>query len=418
VVARNLDSFMATMVAASAPVSCDDAVKLARDYYGLDATATRLTGERDENFKLSCLDGRHYVLKIASAAEAAEVTDLPTAALLHVERVDPGFPCPRVLRNVDGLTQSSYRDASGSQRTARILTYLPGKTMRSSVRSREQRSACGRIAARLGVALRGFSHPAAARPLIWDLKHVGRTLALLDDLGAFPAKDVVAALISRIDDRIQAEFGSLRQQVVHNDMNDMNVLVDPDDEDAVVGIIDFGDLVHTALVADVAILAADQIDAERGARDSINDVVMAYHATTPLLPQELALLNPLIAGRLLADVVIASWHRRQNPAGTHYANLSPDFLHARVQLAAEVFALEAYSPDAPSQPALSPNACSPDSLAARPLSASVSSASVLSASATGANAPSADLLSASAARADVGTADATASGDYSTGSQQ
>jgi hydroxylysine kinase len=345
-VASDLNAFMATMVAASAPVSCNDAEKLARDFYGLDAAATRLTGERDENFKLSCSDGSQYVLKIASAAEASDVTDLPTAALLHVERVDPGLPCPRVLRNRDGLTQSGYRDASGSQRTLRVLTYLQGKTLRSSVRSREQRAACGRVAARLGLALRGFSHPAAERPLIWDLKHVGRTLALLDELPDFPAKDAVATLISRVDSRTRAEFPSLRQQVIHNDMNDMNVLVDPGDEDVVVGVIDFGDLVHTALVADVAILAADQIDTSRAPRDSISDVVMAYHATTPLLPQELAMLNPLIAGRLLADVVIASWHRSRNPAGTHYADLGRDFVTARVQLAAEILALEAYSPGA------------------------------------------------------------------------
>ena len=58
------------------------------------------------------------------------------------------------------------------------------------------------------------------------------------------------------------------------------------------------------------------------------------------------MLNPLIAGRLLADVVIASWHRRRNPAGTHYADLGSDFVGARVQLAAEVLALEAHSLDA------------------------------------------------------------------------
>ena len=53
VLASDLDAFMTTMVAASAPVSCDEAAKFAREHYGLDAAATRLTGERDENFKLS-----------------------------------------------------------------------------------------------------------------------------------------------------------------------------------------------------------------------------------------------------------------------------------------------------------------------------------------------------------------------------
>jgi Ser/Thr protein kinase RdoA (MazF antagonist) len=348
--ASDLDAFMETMVAASVPISCDAAERFARERYGLRATATRLTGERDENFKLTCLDGREYVLKLANAEEAPAVTDLPTAALLHVERADPGFPCPRVLRDVDGLTSSRFVDVrtdadAGAGRTARVLTYLPGKTLRSSARSSTQRAACGRVAARLGLALQGFTHSAAARPLIWDLRHVGMTLRLLDELVEFPEREAVAALIAAIDSRIQAEFGQLRQQVIHNDMNDMNVLVDSEDGAVIVGVIDFGDLVHTAMVADVAVLAADQIVTGRGgaSRDSVTDVVMAYHNVVPLLPPELAMLNTLIAGRILSDVLIASWHRRRNPDGTHYADLDPEFIRARVQLAAEVFGSEAPS---------------------------------------------------------------------------
>ena len=337
--ASDLDAFMATMVAPSVATSCDEAEEFAREQYDLRATGTRLTGERDENFKLVGSDGGEYVLKIASAAEDPVVTDLPTAALLHVERVDPGFPCPRVLRNRDGLTSSRFEDAAGLGRTARILTYLPGKTLRSSTRSSAQRAACGRVAARLGLALRTFTHPAATRPLIWDLRHLGRTVALLDELGDFPENGTI--LMRTIDARVQAEFGHLRQQVIHNDMNDMNVLVDPGNEDVVVGVIDFGDLVHTALVADVAILAADQIATGRPPHDSIIDVVMAYHEAMPLLPSELAMLNPLIAGRILTDVLIASWHRRRNPAGAHYSDLDPEFIRSRVKLAEEVLASDA-----------------------------------------------------------------------------
>jgi hydroxylysine kinase len=336
----NLDAFLATMVASPIAVSVQEAEELARDRYGLDATATRLTGERDENFRLACADGTQYVLKIANAAEEPAVTDLPTAALLHVERVDPGFPCPRVLRNLEGGTQSRYNDESGRKRAARVLTYLPGKTLRSSVRSREQRMACGRLAARLGLALRDFTHPAARRPLIWDLRNVGKALALLSELPDLVEKNTIAALIERIEMLLAIRFQRLRQQVIHNDLNDMNLLVDPLDEAVVVGVIDFGDLVHTALIADVAIVATDQITAGSTARDSIADIVTAYHEVTPLLPPELVLLNPLIAGRILTDILIASWHRHRNPTGTHYSDLDPAFVRARVQLATDLLSTE------------------------------------------------------------------------------
>jgi Ser/Thr protein kinase RdoA (MazF antagonist) len=316
---------MATMVAARDAVPITAAAALAHEEYGLEVTVTRLSGERDENFRLTDAQGRQYVLKIASAAEDPVITDLPTAALLHLERADPGFPCPRVLRGRTGLTQVRY-----GERTARILTYLDGKILRSAQRSGPQRAACGRLAARLGLALRSFTHPAAQRFLIWDLRHVG----LVRGLGDLPTG--VDDLITKIDARIAAEFPQLRQQVIHNDMNDMNLLVDPGDETVLVGVIDFGDLVHTALIADVAIIAADQIVPGPAVRDSIADIVMAYHETAPLLPQELSILNPLIAGRILADVVIASWHRRRNPTGTHYRDLDAVYVRERVDLAAEL----------------------------------------------------------------------------------
>jgi hydroxylysine kinase len=333
--ASDLDAFMATMVAAGDAVSDTAAADLAREEYGLEVMVTRLSGERDENFKLTDAAGRQYVLKIASAAEDPVITDLPTAALLHVERVDPGLPCPRVLRNRAGLTQIRYED-----RTARILTYLQGNTLRSTQRSAQQRAACGRLAARLGVALRDFTHPAAKRFLIWDVRHAGRTAGLLGDLRGFPSREAVIALLEGIDARIASEFPHLRQQVIHNDLNDMNLLVDPRDEGIVTGVIDFGDLVHTALIADVAIIAADQIGVGQPLRDSIADIVMAYHDTTPLLPRELAMLNPLIAGRILADVVIASWHRHRNPIGTHYRDLDAAYVRERVHLAAELLSSE------------------------------------------------------------------------------
>jgi hydroxylysine kinase len=329
--ANDLDAFMATMVASRNAVPATTAATLAREEYGLDVTATPLSGERDENFKLTDSTGRQYVLKIANPAEDPLITDLPTAALRHLERVAPELPCPRVLPNRAGLTQVRHEG-----RTARILTYLDGNTLRSAQRSTPQRAACGHLAARLGQALRSFQHPAAERFLIWDLRHVGRTAALLGDLPDLPSRTTITALLARIDARIAAEFPHLRQQVIHNDLNDMNVLVDPNNEAVITGVIDFGDLVHTALIADVAITAADQIDPGQPPRDSIADIVMAYHHTRPLLPQELAMLNPLIAGRVLADVVIASWHRRRNPAGNHYKDLDPIYMRERVALAADL----------------------------------------------------------------------------------
>jgi len=330
---------MATMVA-HPPLPLESAVALVRERYGLETRAVRLTGERDENFKLSAADGSEYVLKIANAAEEQAVGDMLTAALQHVERTDPTFPCPRVVPGHGGRTCVRFSDASGAPRTARILTYLPGALLGSTRRSREQRAACGRIAGRLTNALRSFAHPAARRTIIWDVRHAAQVRALLAQLPDCAYRQAADHVLGRVAARIESCFPRLRQQVVHNDLNPRNILVDPADVARVTGIIDFGDLTHTALIADVAVAAADLLpqDCAAGspARDALRDVATGYHESAPLLPEELTIFGPLVAARLVANVVVPDWHMHRNPAGGHYTALDADFIRLRLAIAGQL----------------------------------------------------------------------------------
>ena len=137
---------------------------------------------------------------------------------------------------------------------------------------------------------------------------------------------------------LESRLPRLRRQVVHNDLNPRNVLVDPGEEACVTGVIDFGDLTHTALIADVAVAAADLMPEEcaadvRCARAAIRDIAIAYHEMMPLLEDELAVLGTLVAARLVANVVVPSWHVRRNPGGGHFSAPEADFVRARLEIA-------------------------------------------------------------------------------------
>src|SRR6516225_9271477 len=93
---------MAKMVMRAHLLLLPRAVDLARVNFVVEVDAARLTGERDENFRLTAAGGFDYVLKVAHPAESPGVTDLTTAALLHLESQDPGLPCPRVVRERGG----------------------------------------------------------------------------------------------------------------------------------------------------------------------------------------------------------------------------------------------------------------------------------------------------------------------------
>jgi hydroxylysine kinase len=337
---RDLDAFMATMIAQSKPVPIDHALAIARERYGLEADATRLTGERDENFKLTARDGAQYVLKIANAAESAAVTDLQTAALLHLERVDAALPVPRMVRALDGEAQVRFADSAGVERTARMLSHLPGRLLIESVRSSRQRAACGRLGGRLSRALGSFDHPAAGRAVVWDVRHVGYLSRLLEQMPGFPLRAIATRLLAGIVPHLEARLPMMRQQVVHNDLNARNLLVDPADEARVTGVIDFGDLTRTALIADLGVAGAELIppdctDPVR-ARECVLQVARGYHECVPLAQAELGILGTLVAARLLMNVVVHEWHVHHNPSSRHFAALDPDFMRVQLELAARL----------------------------------------------------------------------------------
>ena len=116
------DALLTQLIVDPVGVTDEQAVSLVREHYGLAVRVARLTGERDENFKLTTAAGAEYVLKVASARESPAATELQTAALLHLERVDPRIPCPRVLRTGDGEAGVRLRDANGAQRSAHVLS--------------------------------------------------------------------------------------------------------------------------------------------------------------------------------------------------------------------------------------------------------------------------------------------------------
>ena len=331
------DTFLATMVAPPRPVPIERALDLVRTNYGFEPRVTRLTGERDENFRLTTAEGAEFVLKIANPAENPAETDLQTAALLHIETADPTLPCPRVLRDRVGGSQVQFVDERGAHRTARVLTFLTGRLLGESRRSPRQRAACGRIGARLALALRSFEHPAAKRTIVWDVRHTGHMRGLLEELPRFPYPAAARALLDRLVPRIESQLPPLRHQLVHGDLNPLNILVDPADEAHVTGVIDFGDMTHAALIADVAVCAAELIPPDctdaREANQAIRDVASAYHASVPLLRPEVALLGTLVAARLLMTVVIHEWHVQRNPDSGHFKPLDEGFMRTRLHIA-------------------------------------------------------------------------------------
>ena len=290
-----------------------DAKKILRDTYDVDARElTELPSERDQNFLVTASDAR-LVLKIANASESREILGFQNEALQHVAARDPDLPIPRLRKTRAGGTIAELESGN----LCRLLSYVDGKPLaKTRPHSPRLLRSLGRFMARLDVALEGFSHKAQTRYLYWDSKHavntIGDGIELIADDGRQQVADILAAFESDVAPRLD----TLPAGVIHNDGNDYNILVDLDNLNSggeIAGVVDFGDLVSSALVFELANAAAYcMLDKPEPIRVA-SDVVAGYHEVRPLTDDELAVLFASIGIRLAMSVAVAARQTKDEP---------------------------------------------------------------------------------------------------------
>ena len=330
--------------------------QIASELCGVSGTATDLGSERDQTFLVDDGTGG-AIVKISNLGEDPAVLDLEAEAILHVARVDPSLPVARP-RTIDGATVNPYRTTvAGPDGThfVRAFERLRGRTFGGAELDDRALSAYGSTHARLNLALRGFFDPAAGRELLWDLKQAPRLRPLVAAIADEHRRALVARVLDRFEAHVQPRWEHLRAHVVHGDLNLDNVLLD--DRGLVTGIVDFGDVTHTAEVADFAIALASLLrgrqndDVFRSARIAID----GYSAHVPLEEVELGVLPDLVAARLAAIVTISAWRADRYPENRAYIQAQDEDSWALLELfdaeGADTVARELGAPSPPADSA-------------------------------------------------------------------
>jgi 4-aminobutyrate aminotransferase-like enzyme/Ser/Thr protein kinase RdoA (MazF antagonist) len=303
--------------------SPQDGARIAASIFGVTGEARALGSERDQNFLID--DGTtRIVLKISNAGEDPGVLDMETEAALHALRTDPDLPVAAPIPIVaSGPDNPVYRaHVAGDHATPHLVRgfrHMPGRA--SVDPTHLDRSALweyGITLARLGRALRSFFHPAGGRVLLWDVQHAGQLRGLLTELDDPALRAMSEASLDRFDAIVAPAWPALRSQIVHGDLTLDNALVD--ERGRVSGIVDFGDMSHTALLCDLSSGLASVL-AYRDPDDvfaSAAAVVDGYQRITPLEETERALLGDLLTTRLATTVLISAWRVRRHPENAAY----------------------------------------------------------------------------------------------------
>jgi Ser/Thr protein kinase RdoA (MazF antagonist) len=350
-------------------LSAADAVRLARNLYGLDAAATPLPSERDQNFLLRATGdsgtgglGTHdrgqntvrYVLKIANATEDRAMLEAQNAAMAHV--ADPPTRlrrfggtgrvalCPHALPTRSG---DLIGVVPGGGHFVRLVTYVEGVPL-AEVRERPPAlfESLGRAVGRLDRGLEDFDHPAIHRDFHWDLARAGAVIQEhLPRVTDHADRQIVERITRAALPAIERHQPAFRRSAVHHDANDWNVLVSTPDggripssggsdtvsdprrpesrtpTPEVVGIIDFGDMVHSWTVADPAVAVAYAMLDAADPLATAEAVIHGYQSEHPLHQEERAAVFPLACLRLCMSACIAAWQQAQR-AGDEYLAVS------------------------------------------------------------------------------------------------
>src|SRR5450432_3716281 len=283
------------------PVSVEEAARLARELYSIDAAAKSLPGEYDDNFHLIVSDGREFVLKVMHPARERSFIDLQCRALQHLAVRAAGILLPRVIANRGGELYSEITGGDGARRLVWMLTFVPG-TILADVRphSDELLKSIGRLLGAMDSAMQDFEHPAARRELKWDLSAAGWILNHVQEIPDPSRRALVEQFLALYDSEIVPAFPYLRRSVIYGDANDHNVLVGvpwPLPRRAL-SVIDFGDMHDGLTVSEVAIAAAYAMLGKEDVLRAASTVVAGYHERFSLENREIAALYTLIGMRL------------------------------------------------------------------------------------------------------------------------
>jgi 4-aminobutyrate aminotransferase-like enzyme/Ser/Thr protein kinase RdoA (MazF antagonist) len=283
--------------------SAEQAVQLAAELYGLDVTATSLPSERDQNFRLHAAAGAQYVLKIANLEESREILELQNASIRHLTSRAAELAWPRIVPTLAG---EEIAHAAGHH--VRLFTWINGACFAVQPHTPDLLNSLGRALAQIDNAFEGFFHPGAQRTFYWDLRQSALARPHLDLLPA-PQRQIVEAFL---DGCAAVEWDRLRHGVIHGDANDYNVLTDAAGT-RVVSILDFGDMVHSATVCDLAVGIAYAMLDKQDPIATAAEVVRGYHAIRPLAEPEIDAIYPLAAARLAMSVCYSAWQASVSP---------------------------------------------------------------------------------------------------------
>ena len=312
------------------------------EHYGITSHAYPLYAHDDINFKVVDANGDKYVLKISATNSQSIHLQCQNEVLKHLGQSGLAMDTPQVIPTLNGndIFDIYLKD---KLHLGRLLTWVEGRLWHEvNPRTNALIHQAGLYSGEMNVALSNFDHAGAHRKFEWDLVNL---LWIEDHIGLFKNESQRRLIQLTIDDfksHIRPAIKNLRKSVIHNDINDHNVLVQSIGLDAAIsGLIDFGDVIYTSTVCELGIAVAYLALRSENPLEVAYQFIKGFHQAYPIEEAELAVLYYLVKARLAISLTSSEMNRIAAPDNPYlfvttepawrllstWTEIDPDFAH-------------------------------------------------------------------------------------------
>ena len=290
----------------------DEAYKITDLVYGIEGKITPLAGELDFNFKVKTADNK-YILKISRPNADLNFLEYQNHILNHIAIKSDKINFPTVISSKIGTQITEFTDINGYSRYVRLFSWLDGR-LYSTVNPKPDNLlfSLGVQAGLVTECLQSYDHPMAHRIFEWDIANADWTKNYIN-LFSEDKKQIINYFLDLFS-TYKNKYDELRKSVVHNDVNDYNIIVSEDlINPSVTSIIDYGDAIYTQTINDLAICIAYGIMNKPDVLSAAYQIVKGYNESFPLNEDELELLYILVGMRLIISVTKAEINKEKEP---------------------------------------------------------------------------------------------------------
>ncbi|TQV89710.1 aminotransferase class III-fold pyridoxal phosphate-dependent enzyme [Aliikangiella coralliicola] len=316
-----------TSISVTPQLSHGQLLNILNEQYGLVGELSDLPSYIDLNRKLTTADGKQLVVKIANIHQSADdlaFENLVINRLSQESSIELQVPSLISAKSGDDLIE--IKDEQNQSCLMRVIAFLDGKIWAETDTSQLSFvESLGESLAQIDKTLATIEHPAAHRYLKWDIRHSNIIVRkyksyiqneVLDNTEENQTGGTKINLINQALQSYEAQvlplYEELPSQIIYNDANDYNLLVN-EEKQQVCGLFDFGDMVSSFRIAEIAIASAYAIMNKTNAEEIIGAMVQAYHQVNPLKPVEIKVLLPMIKMRLAVSLSLSSYQYSQSP---------------------------------------------------------------------------------------------------------